>query len=165
VHVDNSPGRQKHDAGFTLIETLVALFLLVIALIPLAGIMTNVLRASVVDQVRAHAREIAASERDKAKSLTFNAIGLAGTTNTFSAANPGDQVKPESGFTGLQPGPEQQSIQNYNYTVTRDVRKSVDQYNGNTYTKKVIITVSWTNPVPAGSVTLATEIGPTTMAP
>lgn len=154
--------------GFTLIEVLLALFLLVVALIPLAAILTGALRESTMDKARAHAREIAESERDKIKSLTFNAIGLANAPYTFNSAPVGytGSVKPEAGYTGSSPGPETQTVQNFTYTVTRDIRKSQDQYGGTaTYTKKVIITVSWTNPAPGGSVPLTTEIGPTTMAP
>lgn len=158
----------KANNGFTLIETLLALFLLVVALIPLAAILTGALRESTMDKARSHAREIAVSERDKIKSLTFNAIGLAGAPYSFTNAPSGyqGQIKPETGYTGISPGPEQQSFQNFNYTVTRDIRKSPDQYGGTqTFTKKVIITVSWTIPAPGSSVSLTTQIGPTTMSP
>ncbi len=162
-------GCTKSNSGFTLVETLIALFLLVVALIPLAAILTGTMRQATVSKVRNHAREIAASERDKAKSLTFNAIGVAGGTTTFNnpSSNNNDKLRPESAYTqsALADGPETQTYQNYTYTIRRDVRKSVDQYSGNTATKKVIITVSWTNPSPGGSVSLTTEIGPTAMAP
>ena len=159
----------RANNGFTLIETLLALFLLVVALIPLAAILTGALRESTVDKARSHAREIAESERDKIKSLTFNAIGITGAPYTFTNAPSSYQgpIEPESSYIGLSAGPEQQTFQNFNYTVTRDIRKSPDQYVGGTktYTKKVIITVSWTIPAPGSSVSLTTQIGPTTMSP
>ena len=154
--------------GFTLIETLVALTLLVAALIPLAKILTVVLHEASVSKARAHAREIAESERDYAKSLTFNAIGQSsGAQYTFSNAAVGQYIKPESGYSGISVGPDTTSVQNYNYSITRNVVKSQDQYGGPTatYTKKVIITVTCTNPGLATTVSLTTEIGPTAMAP
>lgn len=159
--------RLAENGGFTLIETLLALFLLVVALIPLAAILTGALRESTVDKARAHAREIAESERDKIKSLTFNAIGLTTAPYTFNNAPSSytGSIQAEAGYTGSSPGPETQTVQNFTYTVTRDIRRSPDQYAGNTYTKKVIITVSWTVPAPGSSVSVTTEIGPTAMAP
>ena len=158
-------GTRLGEHGFTLIETLVALTLIVIAIIPLTMILTSALRQVSVDKAQSRAREIAVSEQSKVRSMTFGAIGLTSATQTFSEADDDDPVKPDAGYPGIAPGPEQQVEQNNSYSVTRDIRKTRDQYNGTTSTKKVVITVSWTTPAPGGSYTLPDQIGQTAMAP
>lgn len=149
--------------GFTVIETLIALSLLVVAIIPLAVLLQVGLRTSVTTSTRMHAREIAASEIDKAKSLTFDAIGNTTAATTFTAATNGQQVRQENGYPGLASSDTVVSA-GVTYMVTRDVRKVVNTSRANSSsTKEVVITVSWSAPEPTGSIKLSTIIGRTDM--
>lgn len=153
---------RNHD-GFSVIETLIALSLLVAAIIPLAVLLQVGLRTTVTTSTRMHAREIGSSEIDKAKSMTFDAIGINSATIMYSTATNGQQVKQENGYPGWA---SNETVVNggVSYTVTRDVRKVINSSRANSSsTKEVIVKVSWTAPEPAGYVELATIVGRTDM--
>ena len=157
---------RRGDSGYTIIEVLIALTLLVAAMIPLAVILSTGLRTSVANQTRIHAKEVASSEIDQIKGMSYAPIGLAGVSTTFEEATDGQQFGPEPGFSGLNAGPENVVTSSGNtYEVTRDVRKYVNSTLSNSAaTKQVTITVSWTGPGPASSETMTTVIGPTDVA-
>jgi hypothetical protein len=114
-----------------------------------------------------HAREVAASEVDRIKSMKFEAVGLQGATATFATAGDNEQIKPDIGL-GLAPTSTVTTPSGNPYTVTRDIRKVVNQYGSggrDSYTKRIIITVSWQQPQPSGSEEVSTDIGPTEMSP
>ena len=114
-----------------------------------------------------HAREVAASEIDRIKSLNFDGVGISTATKTFSQAAVSEQVKPETGYAGVTDGPVTvPAADGSNFTVTRNIIKNVNS-SGTVAaeTKKVIINVSWSNPEPAGSIELNTILGPTDMNP
>lgn len=154
------------ESGYTIIEVLIALTLLVAAMIPLAIILSTGLKTSVANQTRIHAKELATSEIDQAKAMSYEAVGLNGVTTTFDTATDGEQFGPEPGLTGLDAGPETVTTSSGNtYQVTRDVRKYINaSLTNSAVTKSVTITVSWTGPGPASSETVSTVIGPTDMA-
>lgn len=169
-------GVLSSEAGFTIIEMMVALTLLVVAMVPLAAILTTSLRTSVKTNTRMLAREVGASEIDKARSLRFEALGINGVTSTFSTTGPSSlggsfQIGPDAGLTGLSAGPETVIMTTQgggnSYTVTREVRKVARGRSAAdtlSYVKEVTITVSWTSPEPGGTETFPTIIGPTDMA-
>lgn len=154
------------DSGYTIIEMLIALSLLVSAMIPLVIILSTGLRTSVSNQTRIHAKELASAEIDQAKGMNYEAVGLAGVSMTFAEVQDGQQFGPEPGFNGLTPGPETITTPSGNtYEVRRDVRKYVNSSLPNSAaTKSVTVTVSWTGPGPASSETISTVVGPTDMA-
>lgn len=169
-------GFRRSEAGFTIIEMMVALSLLVVAMLPLAVVLTTSLRTSVTTNARMLAREVGASEIDKSRSLRFEAVGINGVSTTFSSPGPTTLdgsfvIGPDPGLTGLNAGPEDVIMTTQGggntYTVTRVVNKvargrsSADTLS---YVKEVIITVSWTSPEPGGSRTFPAIIGPTEMA-
>jgi len=166
----------KTNGGFTIIEMMVALTLLVVAMVPLAAILTTSLRTSTKTNTRMLAREVGASELDKARSLRFEAVGINGESNTFSTPGPTTlgasfTIGPDTGLTGLNAGPEIVNMTTQggesSFTVSRDVRKvargrsAADTYS---YIKEVKITVTWTSPEPGGTETFPAIIGPTDMA-
>jgi prepilin-type N-terminal cleavage/methylation domain-containing protein len=164
------------EAGFTIIEMMVALTLLVVAMVPLAVVLTTSLRTSVKTNTRMLAREVGASEIDKARSLRFEALGINGVASTFSTTGPSSlgssfQIGPDTGLTGLNAGPETVIMTTQaggnSYTVTREVRKVARGRSAAdtlSYVKEVNVTVSWTSPEPGGSETFPAIIGPTDMA-
>lgn len=163
---DEKHSCRRCDSGYTIIEVLIALALLVSAMIPLVIILSTGLRTSVSNQARIHAKELATSEIDQAKGMSYEAVGLNGVSTTFAEAVDGQQFGPEPGLTGLDPGPETITTASGNaYEVTRDIHKYVNSSLTNSAaTKAVTITVSWTEPGPASSETVSTVIGPTDMA-
>ncbi len=163
---DNKHSCRLGDGGYTIIEVLIALTLLVAAMIPLAIILSTGLRTSVANQTRIHAKELASTEIDEVKGMSYSAIGLAGVSTTIEEATNGQQIGPEAGYSGLEAGPETvQTPSGNTYEVTRDVRKYVNSSMSNdAATKQVTITVSWTGPGPASSETVSTVIGPTDTA-
>lgn len=153
----------RRASGFTVIETLIALSLLIGAIIPLAVLLQVGLRTTVTTSTRMHAREVASSEIDKAKSMTFDAIGNNTVATTYSSATNGQQVKQENGYPGMAPYETVVSA-GVTYSVTRDVRKVINTSRANSSsTKEIIITVSWSAPEPAGSIKLSTIVGRTDM--
>ncbi|MBI5871241.1 MAG: prepilin-type N-terminal cleavage/methylation domain-containing protein [Actinobacteria bacterium] len=169
-------GTRSSEAGFTIIEMMVALSLLVVAMVPLAVVLTTSLRTSVKTNTRMLAREVGASEIDKARSLRFEALGINGVASTFSSPGPTTiggsfQIGPDAGLTGLNSGPEIVSMTTQgggnSFTVTRDVRKVArgrSVADTLSYVKEVNITVTWTSPEPGGTETFPAIIGPTDMA-
>jgi competence protein ComGC len=155
----------RGESGFTIIETLIALSLMVMAIIPLAMFLTVGLKTSLDAGVQMYAREIASSEIDKVKSLQFDAVGLSGVTTYYATATNNQQVRQENGYlVGLVP---HQVIQNGNttYTVDRDVRKvNVTSKTNVASMKRVTIKVTWTQPLPGGTVELSTLLGRTDMS-
>ncbi len=160
---EKNQGCRRNDGGYTIIELLIALTLLVVAMIPLAVVLSNSLKSSVNTRTRMHAKELAASEIDNAKGMSFAAVGISGATVSFAEATDGQQIAPDAGYTGLSAGPETVETPSGNtFQVTRDVRKHVNSTQTNdAATKQVIITVSWTEPAPASSETMSTVIGAT----
>ncbi len=160
--------RLRKNEGFTIVELLIALTLLVVAIVPMAVILETGLKTGVSTNTRMHAREVAASEIDKVKSLTFNAIGMQGADLTYdqavSAQNSHVSIRPDIG-TGLASTSTVTTSSGNTFTVTRDVRVAFNPSASNSATKKVMITVSWSSPNPAGSIQLTTLIGATEMAP
>ncbi|MDO8735881.1 MAG: hypothetical protein Q7K29_02205 [Thermoleophilia bacterium] len=155
---------RTHD-GFTIIETLIALSLLVLAMIPLAMFLTVGLRTTVNAGTQMYARELASSEIDKIKSLDYDAVGLSGVSTYFTPATNNQQVRQENGyFTGLTP---HQTFQNGDtvYTIDRDVRKVINTSRPSAAAmKRVTVTVSWDRPEPGGTVELSTLLGRTDMS-
>ncbi len=153
----------RNGNGYTIIEVLIALSLLVAAMIPLAVVLSTTLRSTVTSKVNMQARELASSEIDQVKGMDFGAIGISGAPASFADAAAGETVAPEEGYPGLDAGPETvETAAGYTFEVTRSVTKNVNTTRGNAAaTKKVVITVSWTQPEPAGSETMSTVIGPT----
>ncbi len=148
------------ESGFTIIEMLVALSLLVVVMIPLTAVFIQGFRTSVTTKTQMNARQVASAEMDRARSLNFNAVGITGATASYASAPTDTQIKADTG-SGLAPVSTVTQGEN-TFTVTRDVRKVIKS---SAATKKIIITVSWTTPLPGGSYTLPSEIGPTGMAP
>ena len=120
----------RATAGFSVIEMLIALSLLMITIVPLAVLLQVGLKTTVTTSTRMHAREIANSEIGKAKSIEFNGIGINTATVTFDLATNGQQVKQESGYPG-QATSETVVSDGVTYTVTRDVRKVVNTSRAN----------------------------------
>ena len=162
---DDIESSRRGVGGYTIIEVLVALTLLLTAMVPLAIVLSTGLRATVTTNTRMQARELAATEIDKTKSLKFEAIGIGSATGKFATASNNAQRAPETGYAGLAAGPETVVTSSGDtFTVTRDVRLQVNSSKTTaTKTKKIIITVSWTNPTPASSIELSTVIGQTEM--
>lgn len=152
--------------GYTVIEMLIALTLLVTAMIPLAVMLSTSLKTTVKTSNDMRAREIAASEIDRVKGLKFDAVGISTAVKTFTVASNGEQVKPEPGYPGIAAGPTSvQLAGGRTYDVYRDVRKAVNSSKTTaTATKKVVVKVQWETPAPGGSTELSTFIGPTDMA-
>ncbi len=158
------------ETGFSLIELLIAVTLLLVALISMAVILTSGLRSSTNINVRMSARQLAESEMSRIKDMSFGTIGINGATNTFDVAQNGDQVKADTG-TGIDASATAAGPLNITFTITRDVRKEVKNLPGNPATKLVTVTVSWQSstpggggPINGGSEPLVSEIGPTNMA-
>lgn len=163
---DEDHSCRRCDSGYTIIELLIALTLLVVAMIPLAVVLSTSLRSTVTTKTRIHAKELAVSELARVKGMNFASIGINGAAWTFEEATDGQQIAPDQGYTGLEAGPETVETPSGNtYQVTRDVRKYVNSSLTNeASTKQVVITVTWTEPSPASSETMSTVIGPTERA-
>jgi prepilin-type N-terminal cleavage/methylation domain-containing protein len=165
---------RRQDEGFSLVELLIAMTLLLVALIPMAALLISGLRASANVDVRMSARQLAASEISKVKDMDFKYVGMSGVALTFSAAANGNQIGPDAG-SGLQATSTAAGPLNITFTITRNVTKLVKLVPGMssyTATKLVTINVSWSSANPGGSGTVSggsepesTEIGPTGMAP
>ncbi len=162
---------RRQDEGFSLVELLIAMTLLLVALIPMAALLISGLRASANVDVRMSARQLAASEISKVKDMDFKYVGMSGVALTFSAAANGNQIGPDAG-SGLQATSTAAGPLNITFTITRNVTKLVKSLPGNPATKLVTITVSWSSANPGGSGTVSggsepesTEIGPSGMAP
>ncbi|MHB1390771.1 MAG: type IV pilus modification PilV family protein [Thermoleophilia bacterium] len=153
------------DSGFTIIETMIALTLMVATILPLALFLQLGLRTTVNASVHMYARQLASSDIDRIKGLTFDAVGLSAATVTFDAATNNQQVKPEAGYTLSGLASTQTVVgDGITYTIKRDVKKVINTSKGNAAaTKRVTITVSWNLPTPGGSVQLSTFLGRTDM--
>ncbi|MFA6001724.1 MAG: hypothetical protein WC828_06370 [Thermoleophilia bacterium] len=163
---DDIESSRRGVGGYTIIEVLVALTLLLTAMVPLAIVLSTGLRATVTTNTRMQARELTATEIDRTRSLKFEAIGIGSATSKFATATNDAQLAPETGYAGLVAGPETVVTSSGDtFTVTRDVRLLVNSSKSvATKTKKIIVTVSWTDPAPASFIELSTVIGPTDMA-
>ena len=166
----NDSTSPKSESGFSLVEVLIAITLLVAAVIPLAAILISGVKASENVNVRMSARELAESEMSKIKNTQFSEVGLEGVTTKFIAANNGDQVGPDSGGGGTPATATEAGPMGVTFTVTSDVQKKVDLLPGNPATKLVSISISWpasssngSGPINAGSLSISSEIGPTGM--
>ena len=168
---------RKGEGGFTIIEMLVALTLLVTAMVPLAVILATSLRTTVCTSTRMMARQVGVTEIDTARSMKLVSVVINGASETFASPGPDSttasfQIAPDAGFKGLDEGWETviKDTQNgtQSFTVKRDVRKIASQRSATetySYTKKVIITVSWTSPEPASSEELTTILASSDMSP
>ncbi|MHB1326204.1 MAG: type IV pilus modification PilV family protein [Thermoleophilia bacterium] len=161
------------EGGFTIIEILVAMMLLVMAMVPLASALTISLRTTVTTNTRMLARQIGATEIDRARSMMFGEVGINGVLKTFASPGPTPpaqsfQIGPDAGLTGFNAGPETVTAigGGVDFKVTRDVEKIASrryETENWSYTKKVVIKVSWDAPQPAGSDEFTTIIGPSEM--
>ena len=115
--------RTDCEGGFTIIEMLVALSLLVMVIIPLSAVFMAGLRTSVITKTQMNARQVASAEMDRVRSLNFDAIGITGATAKHATAGHGVQVKADSG-SGLAPVSTVTQGDNI-FTVTRDVRNVI----------------------------------------
>ena len=95
--------------------------------------------------------------------MKFEAVGINGASETFASPGPDSttasfQIAPDAGLkVWMRDGKRHQGYPRngtQSFTVKRDVRKIASQRSATetySYTKKVIITVSWTSPEPASS--------------
>jgi len=143
---------------------LIAISLMLTAIVPLAVLLSTGLKTTVTTTTRMYARQLAANEIDKIKGLHFEAVGLSDGLSTFNPAANGQSLRPENGFgTGVLPQETVVTYSGNSYTVTRDIHKLVNSTRPNAATKEVIVTVSWTSPLPGDQVQLSTLMGMTDM--
>lgn len=157
-------GVESSEAGFTIVEMLIAISLLLVAMIPLAGVLSFCLQNSVNTKKHEYAKQIAASEIDQAKSFKFDAIGVTGATGLFATGHDGDQLGADSGI-GFAPTSSATSSEGDVFTVTRDVRLVVKNMPNESRTKRLIVIVSWTSPQGnAERIVVTSESGPSDVA-
>ena len=127
---------QKNGKGFTLVEILIAILLLVIALVGLASVTVSVIKGNDLSRMVTTATTLAKDEMEQLKNLSATSAGYDALTN-------GSQ-------TGLE------TIYTRTWTVGAVGATAPD--NDTTKMKKITVTVTWTWNGQSHNVTLNTIV-------
>ncbi|HVF75062.1 MAG TPA: prepilin-type N-terminal cleavage/methylation domain-containing protein [Acidimicrobiales bacterium] len=143
------------EAGFTLIEVVVALSVMAVVAVALAGVLESGLRALAASKARSQGNEIATQGIEDLQRFSFNNLGLCaaptgtaptGLDNTVFLSNcptpPAavPYVEPCSGATGTVPDEEYACVRN---NVTYTVKRYVAWSDSAQTTKRLAVFVEW----------------------
>jgi Tfp pilus assembly protein PilV len=155
LHVvrDRACARQD-DAGFTLIEAIVALSILVLVVFALMGTISSLAVSQIANRTRTTGTTIGSEMIERARALAFTRLAVLddGTVpSTYTVNGTSYTVAKGTPCAGCLPYKQNVTVRSTTYAVTQLVlnRQSYTNADGNPVTEKqVLVDVTWTKPRP-----------------
>jgi len=124
--------KMKNNHGFTLIEIMIAIFLLAVALLGLAAVTTSVIKGNSFSQTLTTATTLAKDKMEELKATSYTALPTGGTTVTDYASADGTVQTSSTGsyykreWNGNVTGTAPNTINAITVTVTWSFGRTVE---------------------------------------